>query len=113
MKWILLATIALVGCTSPTASGVKVIVGAKLVNPGREPIDYSVVVIEGKMITAAGTQASTPVPKGSVITRGMGMTLQPSPTGGAIEAGRPADLILQSATERKVMRDGEWLPPGS
>src|ERR1700680_2065757 len=47
MKWFLLLTLALAGCTTPDQSGVKVIVGAKL-----GTIDYSVVVIEGGKITA-------------------------------------------------------------
>jgi hypothetical protein len=109
MKWLLLLTLALAGCTKPDASGVKVIVGAKLIAaPGREPIDYSVVVIEGGKITAAGPQSQVPVPKGSVITRGIGMTIEPD--GDAIEPGHAANLILKGPTERK-MHNGEWITP--
>jgi hypothetical protein len=100
-KLLLLAALALAGCTSPDASGVKVIVGAKL-----GAIDYSVVVIENGKITAAGPQSQIPVPKGSVITRGIGMTIEPD--GGSIEPGQPANLILKGATERK-MHNGEWV----
>jgi cytosine/adenosine deaminase-related metal-dependent hydrolase len=102
-KLLLLAGLALAGCTSPDASGVKVIVGAKL-----GAIDYSVVVIENGKITAAGPQSQVPVPKGSEITRGIGMTIEPD--GGSLEPGSAANLILKGATERK-MHDGEWVQP--
>jgi hypothetical protein len=100
-KLLLLCALALSACTSPTASGVKVIVGAKL-----GTIDYSVVVIENGKITAAGPQAQVPVPKGSEITRGIGMTIEPD--GNSIEPGRAANLILKGATDRK-MHNGEWI----
>jgi hypothetical protein len=110
-KLALVIVVALVGCTAPDASGVKVIVGAKLIAaPGREPIEYSVVVIEGGKITAAGPQSAIPVPKGSAITRGIGMTVEPEPGGDPIEPGRPANLVLKGASERK-MRNGEWVRP--
>ena len=104
-KVALLLALLLAACTSP--SGVKVIVGAKLVTPGHEPIDYSVVIIENGKITAAGPQSSTPVPKGSSITSGIGMTIEPD--GDSIEPGHPANLILKGPTLRK-MHNGEWLP---
>jgi hypothetical protein len=102
-KLVLLAALGLAGCTSPDASGVKVIVGAKL-----GAIDYSVVVIENGKITAAGPQSQVPVPKGSEITRGIGMTIEPD--GDSIEPGHAANLILKGATERK-MHNGEWVQP--
>jgi hypothetical protein len=108
---LVMAAVALAGCTAPDASGVKAIVGAKLIAaPGREPIEYSVVVIEGGKITAAGPQSAIPVPKGSAITRGIGMTVEPEPGGDPIEAGRAANLVLKGAGERK-MRNGEWVRP--
>jgi hypothetical protein len=67
-----------------------------------------VVIADGK-IRAAGTQAAVPVPKGSEITSGMGMTVEPVPGGEPIEAGRPANLVLKGPTT-KVMRNGEWIP---
>jgi hypothetical protein len=97
----LVAALALAGCTSPNASGVKVIVGAKLGS-----IDYSVVIVENGKITAAGPQATTPVPKGSSITSGIGMTIEPD--GDTIEPGHPANFILKGATERK-MHNGQWV----
>jgi hypothetical protein len=102
-KLLLLAAMGVASCTSPDASGVKVIVGAKL-----GAIDYSVVVIENGKITAAGPQSQIPVPKGSAITRGIGMTIEPD--GGPIEPGKPANLILKGPTERK-MHKGEWITP--
>ncbi len=106
---LVLAALALGSCTSPDASGVKVIVGAKLIPaPGREPIEYSVVVVEGGKIAAAGPQSQIPVPKGSAITSGIGMTIEPD--GDSIEPGHPANLILKGATGRR-MHDGEWVTP--
>jgi hypothetical protein len=99
MKKLLLLTLLLVGCTS--TSGVKVIVGAKL-----GAIDYSVVVIEAGKITAAGPQSQIPVPKGSEITSGIGMTLVPDPD--SIEPGHPANLILKGPTTKK-MHNGAWV----
>lgn len=108
-KIALIAAVGLVACVSPEESGVKVIVGAKLIAaPGRAPVDYSVVVIEKGKVRAVGPESSTPVPKGAEMTRGMGMTLEPAPGAGPIEVGNPADLVLKGSTER-VMHDGEWV----
>jgi hypothetical protein len=100
-KLLIAAVLVLAGCTSPDRSGVKVIVGAKLGS-----IDYSVVVIENGKIAAAGPQSQIPVPKGSEITRGIGMTIEPD--GEPVEPGHPANFILKGATERK-MHNGEWV----
>jgi hypothetical protein len=106
---VLLLAVALTGCVSPEESGVKVIVGAKLIAaPGRAPVDYSVVVIEKGKIREVGPESSIPVPKGAELTRGMGMTVEPLPGGGPIEAGKPADLVLKGSTDR-VMKAGEWV----
>jgi len=58
--------------------------------PGRAPIEYSVVVIEDGKFREAGPQASTPVPKGAQMIRGIGMTIEAVPGGVAIEPGQPA-----------------------
>ena len=100
-KLLALLALTLAACTSPEASGVKVIVGAKLGS-----IDYSVVVIENGKITAAGPQSQVPVPKGSAITSGIGMTIEPD--GNPIEPGNQANLILKGATTQK-MHNGEWV----
>ena len=102
----LLACTALAACVSPQESGVKVIVGAKLGS-----IDYSVVVISNGKFQAVGPQATTPVPKGSEITSGLGMTIEPVPGGGPIETGQPANLVLRGGATERVMRNGEWVSP--
>lgn len=109
MKKLLLATlVTLVSCNSPQESGVKVIVGAKLIAAeGRAPIEFSVVVIDGGKFREVGPQSSTPVPKGAEMTRGIGMTIEPGPGGTPIEPGQPANLILKGPTDR-IMRNGEW-----
>jgi hypothetical protein len=104
--------LALTACTSPQESGVKVIVGAKLIAaPGAAPIEYSVVIVDGSRFRAAGPQRSTPVPKGAEMTRGIGMIVEPAPGGGPIAAGRPADLVLKSEKDltERVMHNGEWV----
>ena len=101
--------LTMTACTRPEASGIKAIVGAKLIAaPGRASVDFSVIVIDGANITAAGPQSSTPVPKGSQITSGLGMTVEPLP-GNSIEPGHPADLILKGKSDKKMLH-GEWQP---
>lgn len=110
MRAVALAAIFLAGCASPQASGVKVIVGAKLeAGPGQAPIDYSVVIIANGKFQAVGPQASTPVPPGVEMIRGNGMTLEPAPGANPIAVGQPANLVLKGATDR-VMHNGEWVP---
>ena len=54
------------------------ILGAKLIDgTGSDPIEDSVVVIEGTRIQAAGSRAETPVPKGGEIIDGTGKTVIP------------------------------------
>ncbi len=105
---LVLFVVVLAACVSPEESGVKVIVGAKLIQaPGRAPVDYSVVVIEKGKFREVGPEQSTPVPKGAEMTRGMGMTIEPLPGGNPIEAGQPANLILKGSSDR-IMKAGEW-----
>src|SRR5258706_9680742 len=97
MKCLSLAfVIVLASCGGNQPTPVKAIVGAKLIAaPGREPIEYSVIVVEGGKFRAVGPQSSTPVPKGSEIASGLGMTAEPAPGGNPIEPGQPANLILK------------------
>jgi hypothetical protein len=107
-KIVMLALLLLAGCNSPRESGVKVIVGARLIAaPGQPPIEHSVVVVEGTKFREVGPQSSTPVPKGAEMTGGIGMTIESLPGSGPIEAGRPANLVLKGSAER-VMKNGEW-----
>ena len=108
-RGILLLAAALAACTSPQASGVKVIVGARLIAaPGSAPVEYSVVVVKDGKFSEVGPQSSTPVPKGAEIIRGIGMTIEPAPGGGPIEPGGAADLVLNGG-KRRIMRDGQWI----
>jgi hypothetical protein len=110
----LCSALLLAACASPGSSGVQVIVGAKLIAaPGSTPVEYSVVVIEDGKFKAVGAQSSTPVPKGSEITRGLGMTIAPPPGGAPIESGHAANLVLKETEQGpvvRIMRDGHWLP---
>jgi hypothetical protein len=101
-----LPLLALAGCL-PEPAPVKTIVGARLIDgTGRPPIEYSIVVIEGDRIKAAGPQTTVPVPKSGENINGLGMTLEPLP-GNTIEPGQPADLVLKGSTERR-MKSGQW-----
>jgi hypothetical protein len=116
---VLLAALALgileiAACNRPEESGVKVIVGAKLIAaPGRAPIEYSVVVIDSGKFREVGPQASTPVPKGGQMIRGIEMTIEAVPGGSPIEPGQPANLVMKGSPEKgltdRVMRNGEWV----
>jgi len=108
-SWSLLAiSLVLAGCSAPEPSGVKVIVGAKLAPAAGQPaIEYSVIVIADGKIRAVGPQATTPVPKGSEITSGMGRVITDP-----LEIGKPADLVLRDAATGSVeatMKNGEWV----
>ena len=64
--------------TAESSSSPITILGAKLVDgTGGEPIEDSVVVIEGARIQAVGSRAETPVPKGGEIIDGIGKTVMP------------------------------------
>lgn len=110
-----LALLALlcVSCTAPTASPVKVIVGAKL-DPGHDHprLEHSVIVIRNGKFHAVGPQSSTPVPKGSQMISGSGKLITPVPSSALIAPGEPADLVLRDAATNaaeRIMHDGEWL----
>jgi hypothetical protein len=108
-KFVLIAlALLLAACIHPEESGVKVIVGARLGS-----LEYSVVVIADGKFRAVGPQSSTPVPKGSEIISGLGMTIEPLHGGTPIEPGQPADLILEGANTpsatQKTMLNGEWV----
>ena len=54
------------------------ILGAKLIDgTGADPIEDSVVVVEGTRIRSVGSRAETPVPKGGEIIDGRGKTVMP------------------------------------
>ena len=107
--FVIVLALALTACTPPETSGIKAIVGAKLIPaPNRPPIEYSVVIIENGKFREVGPQSAIPVPKGAEITRGNGSTIESVPGGGPIEAGQSADLLLEGATKRE-MRHGDWV----
>ncbi len=110
MKGALLAiTISLAACASKEPSGVKAIVGAKLIAaPGSTPVEYSVIVIEGGKFREVGPQNSTPVPKGAQLIEGRGMTVTPVDSANPIEPGQPANLVL-NGPESRTLRNGEWV----
>jgi hypothetical protein len=103
---LLLVVLTLSACTSPRDSGVKVIVGARLDGP--PAMEHSVIVIASGKIQAIGTQAAVPVPKGSEVISGLGMSVEPLPGDGPLKESGPADLVLKGAASR-IMKNGEWV----
>ena len=103
--------LALTACTSPQESGVKVIVGAKLIAaPGAAPIEYSVVIVDGSRFRAAGPQRSTPVPKGAEMTRGIGMIVEPAP---GLFSTKNFWPILPSKYSARIRREISLEPPAA
>lgn len=81
---LLILVISLATCSSEdwqvaeSSNAPITILGAKLIDgTGADPIEDSVVVIEGTRIQAAGSRAKTPVPKGGEIIDGTGKTIIP------------------------------------
>jgi imidazolonepropionase-like amidohydrolase len=69
-------------------------------------------VIAGGKIRAAGSQASTPVPKGAETINGKGKVVRPMPYTGSIKEGEPASFMIfdaETGTPEGIMRDGEWV----
>ena len=97
-----LALVLALGCapSAPTpedAAPLTVILGAKLIDgTAADPIEDSVVVIEGNQILAAGPRSSTPTPDGAETIDGAGKTIIP----GLVELhshyhGDPAEVRRQ------------------
>lgn len=102
---LLLVALLLASCQSAPETKMMAIVGAKLIDGrGGEPIEYSIVLIEGATFVKVGTQASIRLPKYVEIIDGMGKTIEPVVNGTAIAAGLPANLKL----DQRTMKDGQW-----
>jgi hypothetical protein len=106
---LLLLGLSLTAC-QPTPDTRKIaIVGAKLIaSTGSSPIEHSIILIEGATVVKVGTQASVPLPKDFEIVDGMSKTVEPLAGGAAIDAGKPASLVLKSDSSSRTMKDGQW-----
>jgi imidazolonepropionase-like amidohydrolase len=108
------AALLLAACAEPGAEpGLKAIVGGRL-EPSldAEPVPFSVIVIAGGKIRAAGPQAEIPVPKGAETLNAKGKVIQPMPYTGKIAPGESADLMIRDAetlAPERLMRAGEWV----
>jgi hypothetical protein len=115
MKYlVVLLALVLGACSEPAAEpGVKALVGGRLeASLDAAPVEYSVVVIAGGKIRAAGTQAEVPVPKGSETINAKGMVIRPMPYTAAIKEGEPANLMVSDAETGEpqgIMSNGEWV----
>jgi len=98
---------SLASCKAPNTEQIA-IVGAKLNDgTGKPMVEYSVVIVAGGKVKAAGRQQDVPVPKEGQIVGGLNSTLE-ALDGGTIEPGKPANLKLTGAVNR-TMRNGEWV----
>jgi imidazolonepropionase-like amidohydrolase len=70
--------VALAACSAPAPESTTIVGAGLFDGTGADPIDYSVVVVEGRRIRAAGTQAHTPVPAGSRKWSGLGKYVMPA-----------------------------------
>jgi imidazolonepropionase-like amidohydrolase len=88
----------LAACSAP-APQPTVLVGARLFDgSGADPVQHSVVVVEGGFIRSAGPQSHTPVPAGSEKVNGSGKYLVPAPV------APPEDLRLdEPATVEELL----------
>jgi hypothetical protein len=112
------ALAALAACGGAADPGVKVIVGAALIEGGAVVHERSAIVVEGAHIRAAGSQGDVPVPAGSEKSDATG---QFAVSAGAtpLRAGEPADLDFLACNPledascrqqiRRSLRGGKWV----
>jgi len=88
------------GCSAHNqVSDLKVLIGATAVfQAGGNPVQDTVIVIEGDKIRAAGERKDVPVPQNSERTDLTGKWLVPV-SGGKIAPGEPADLFVLNTGE--------------
>ncbi|HVV43626.1 MAG TPA: hypothetical protein VHC72_00425 [Bryobacteraceae bacterium] len=94
-----LALFSLSCSTGNQVSNLKVLIGATAVfQPGGNPVQDTVIVIEGDKIRAAGERKDVPVPQNSERSDLTGKWVVPV-AGGKIAAGEPADLFVLNTAE--------------
>jgi cytosine/adenosine deaminase-related metal-dependent hydrolase len=94
-----LALFSLSCSTGNQVSNLKVLIGATAVfQPGGNPVQDTVIVIEGDKIRAAGERKDVPVPQNSERTDLTGKWVVPV-SGGKIAPGEPADLFVLNTAE--------------
>jgi hypothetical protein len=106
---IVIALLALAGCSNTGTERLTVIVGATLLTDTAEVPD-AVVVIDGTRIRAVGPRPMTPIPQDSQRIDGVGQYVKADAPVTEIAAGQPADLVLMDK-DRKIARrmvDGKW-----
>lgn len=97
-RCLLSCVVFLAACSPPGNAPAQVIVGAGLVDARNHvSVPYSVIVIKGGKIEAAGPQASVPVPRDSDKISGLGKFVASNTPGKTIQAGDPADLLILTA----------------
>ncbi|MCC6585076.1 MAG: hypothetical protein IT168_00025 [Bryobacterales bacterium] len=94
----------------------KAIVGATLLNPGKPPVDYAVILIRGSRVEKVGTMTDVPIPAGSEKLQGYGKFVTPHSEAEPISAGATANLKVFAHDPRsnpqqppeRVLSEGEW-----
>lgn len=109
------ATFLLVaGCQK---SETKILIGATTVpTEGAQPIEGSVIIINGKNIRSVGLQKDLPIPQDSERVNLAGKWVVAKGTG-RLEAGQPANLLVLNSppgtgarSVDREMVDGQWQP---
>lgn len=116
----LLAALCLIafGCHSGNqVSGLKVLIGATaILQAGGNPVQDSVIVVDGATIRAAGERKDVPIPQDSERVDVTGKWVVPA-VGGRIAPGQPADLFIRNSGPNgspaagppaRSMTHGQW-----
>lgn len=69
----------LAACSAPPPQSTALVGAWLLDGSGADPVQHSVIVVEGRFIRSAGSQAHTPVPTGSEKFNGSGKYIVPAP----------------------------------
>lgn len=113
---VVMAAAALLGACANEATPAKVIVGATLLNPGKPPVEYAVILVRGSRVEKVGTMTDVPIPAGSEKLQGYGKFVTPTSENQPISAGATASLQLfgqdpranPQAVPERVLAEGEW-----
>lgn len=113
---VLIVAAALLGGCASEGRPAKVIVGATLLNPGKPPVDYAVILVRGSRVEKVGTMTDVPIPAGSEKLQGYGKFVTPKTETEPISAGATASLQVfaqdprsnPQATPERVLSEGEW-----
>ena len=96
MNWaVILAALALFGCSLGSDQPAQVIVGATLVDgSSRPPVERSVVVVRKGVIIGLGVEGTVEIPQDATRYNGAGKWVFPLDPAQTLKVGAAADLLL-------------------